>query len=118
MGNFGLNWNDRQLARETQAGTAAAGMAGEAQTLQQQALNALQGGAMGATAQSQQSIQDFLSYLGQATGQNQVNVNAYKAMADAANQAQSNKQQASQAGKSWLTGGLGTAGSLLGGLLA
>jgi hypothetical protein len=118
MQNFNMNWENQQLQRQIQASQAAGALMGQAQGLQTGGLTGLQAGALGADAQTQQSINDYLQYAQAATAQNQVNVQAYQAMAQAANQAQSNAQQASQAGlgaASQLGGGLlGAAGSMMG----
>jgi hypothetical protein len=112
--NFNIDWQNAQLARQSQALQGAGSAFQTAQGLQQSGLTGLQAGALGATAQSQQAIQDYLQYAGAATAQNQLPIQLYQAMANAANQAQSNKQQASQAGTNTGLGLLGSLGSGLG----
>lgn len=90
--------NQAQLAKAGEGvlaqNTLAAGMvpdiAQAGLSAQQGALSSLQGGAISAYAQPQQGIQDYLSYLQAATGQNSVNANIYGSQLNAANQAQAN----------------------------
>ena len=102
--NFNIDWQNAQEARQTQALSGAEGAFTAAQGLQNSGLAGLQAGAMGATAQDQQSIQDYLQYASAATAQNQLPIELYQAEAQAANAAQGNSQQASQAGKGQATG--------------
>lgn len=130
--NFNIDWQNAQQGRQaqaaqteaslanTQGGLAAAGNAALNQYDQAQ-LAATQpvAAALSGTSQAQQGVnlpfQDFISYLGQSTNQNNSVINGFKAMAEAALQNQQLKNQSSQSQLSGLGSGVGSIAGLLGG---
>ena len=115
LNNFNIDWTNTQLGRTIQGMTAANAIDQSGLTAEQQAMNNLQGGAMGATAPTQQVIGDFLNYLSGATAQNNAAIAGYSAQANAALQNQQLMNQQSQANAGML-GQLGSGlGSIVGG---